>query len=203
MILHIIHLPKIYFHSASKEYQESIRRKESFEKEMKEQGIAYVVHDAILNEPAPFTGCIQSHKAIVREATHKGFKEVAIAEDDIKFFAPGAWDYFLKCKPESFDLYLGMSYSLNNFKDGLIRGQFDSLTLYIISERFYDEFLALPEDNHADRELSRICDKKEFRICIPYVAEQLNGYSYLAKRERTYEHRIADKPKFGLVVNSQ
>lgn len=197
MILHIIHLPKIYFQQGSVQYNESIRRKESFEKEMKEQGITYVVHDAILNEAAPFTGCIQSHKAIVREAKHKGFKRVAIAEDDLKFFAPGAWDYFLKNIPESFDLYLGMSYSLNNFKDGLIRGQFDSLTLYIISERFYDEFLALPEDNHADRELSRICDKKEFRIVSPYVCEQLPGYSYLAKRERTYAHRLENKILFG------
>ncbi len=198
MNLNIIHLNESLFPENSNQYAEAIRRRVSVIEQTNQQNIQYTFINAIYDKDVPFRGCAQSHKLIVKIAKLLGLKMVAIAEDDIRFFAPGAYDFFIKNIPESFDLWLGMSYSLIEYPDGLVKDYFDSLSLYVINERFYDEFLALEETNHIDRQLSFIAHKKEFKVCTPYVCEQLDGYSFLAGYSRTYGHRLEGKQKFGI-----
>lgn len=197
-IINIIHLPQKYFTEQDRDtvikHTASALRLQSILEQMNEQNAKFKIWDGILDG---VTGCSQSHKMIVRDAKEKGLDRIIIAEDDIKFFAPGAFQYFLDCIPETFDLYLGTTYSMDEYPDNKVVGMFDSLTLYIIDKKFYDQFLAMPEDNHIDRELCKLLSKgADFKICQPIVCEQIDGYSFLAKRVRTYGHRMVDKIKF-------
>jgi hypothetical protein len=196
MILNIIHLNEDLFPDPEKK-KALIGRRKSFENEIEQQGIkSYKVWDAIYNEKLPFVGCCRSHKQIVRDAKERGLNQVVIAEDDIRFTSPGAYKYFLDNIPESFDLYLGMSYSLIDYPNGVVNDYFDGLSIYAIHSRFFDEFLAINEFDHLDRQLSRMVDKKEFRIVDKYVCQQADGYSFIAKTDRSYGWRLKDKPLF-------
>ncbi len=108
-----------------------------------------------------------SHKAIVRMAKEQGLKEVCIAEDDLMWTAKDSWQYFLSNKPAEFDLYLACSYLPNELICGF--------HLYIISERFYDKFLAAPDNEHIDVCINDI--KGDYHICRPFPALQRKGYS--------------------------
>jgi hypothetical protein len=196
MILNIIHLPSNFFQRNSAEWYEAKKRKENLKKEMKTQTVMYFVWDGVLDITSPCTGISQAHKQIVREAKELNLDMIAIAEDDIVFNGAGAWDYFVKNIPESFDLYMGVSYYTQGYENGIVNKPFDSMTLYVVHKRFYDDFLALPEDNHIDRELSKLVDTKEIRISPLYVCHQLNGYSFNAKRNRDYHERIDGRPKY-------
>lgn len=111
-----------------------------------------------------------SHKMIVRDAKERGLKEVCIIEDDLEFTCKGAWDYFLKQKPEKYDLYLWGSYLLplsNNMVCGF--------QLYFISENFYDKFLYCPDNVHIDTEMDKL--DGDIKFCFPFPALQRAGYS--------------------------
>jgi len=182
MILNFIH------HTKQTERWESINR------EMREQDILeYHAWPAIVDLMASFRGIAQAHKQIVRYAMHRQFKEVCIAEDDIKFLAPGAWDYFLAHKPADFDLYLGSIFHGDIKEDGSV-DNFAGLTLYIISERFYDTFLALNEMNHIDRELAH---KGRYIVCDKMVCSQHGGFS-LNKQSfvEDYDHYLEGRTLF-------
>src|ERR1700677_1855384 len=55
-----------------------------------------------------FVGISQAHKQIIRYAKENKLPSVCIAEDDLYFFAPGAWQYFLDNIPADYDIYLGV-----------------------------------------------------------------------------------------------
>lgn len=110
-----------------------------------------------------------SHKAIVRYAKEQWLKEIAIAEDDLQFTAPGAWEFFLKNKPEVYDLYLACSYL--PLHSGLVCG----FHLYFISEKFYDQFLSVPDNLHIDTAMEGL--KGNYVFCYPFPALQRPSWS--------------------------
>lgn len=112
-------------------------------------------------------------KQIVRYAKLAEFGEVIIAEDDVKFSRPGAWQYYLSQKPVDYDLYLGGIFigeldEKNEVKD------FTGMTLITINSRFYDTFLNTPNDEHIDRALNGL---GRFIVCSPFVVTQYDGVS--------------------------
>lgn len=195
----IIHLNKNIFIPNSVQYLEAVSRIDSLKKELLCQNITnYKIFDAIFNETAPYTGICKSHKSVVFEAKKNSESFCLVMEDDIHFTSPEAWDYFISNIPESFDIYLGSNYHPAVYEDGIVTGQFDSLILYVIHSRFYDEFLALPENQHLDRTLSQLSGTKEIRLCYPMPAVEHSGFSYNAKGERDYSHRLEGKALFGI-----
>ncbi len=136
----------------------------------------------------------RSHKQIVHFAKQNKLTEILIAEDDIHFTAPGAFEYFLANKPASFDLFLASIYwgkieANNKVCD------FSGLTLYMIHNKFYDTFLTLPEEENIDRVLK---NKGDFKVCHPFTAIQHAGLSdntqaycdysdYISKRKLYYQ----------------
>lgn len=123
-----------------------------------------------------------SHKMIVANAKANGLKEVMIVEEDVLFTHPDSLEYFLSHKPEKFDLYLAGCYGLNfqciqrmdqkGFGAHEIHN-FAGLHCYIIHERYYDKFLALPEDKHIDDQPGLGL----FYVCYPFAALQHPGWS--------------------------
>ncbi len=120
-----------------------------------------------------------SHKMIVRDAKEKGLKEVVIAEDDLMFPSNNGWAYFLRNKPEIYDLYLAATYCMpvsNNKVTGF--------HLYVVHERFYDKFLSTPDDVHIDTEMDNL--KGDYVFCYPFAALQRPGFSVNNKAQVNY-----------------
>ena len=145
----------------------------------------------------------QSHKKIVKWAMDNDLPEVCIAEDDIKFQASGAWDYFLSQKPKEYDLYLGST--LHGIIDdkGLIT-DFTSMTLYMVSKRFYRLFLSVRDVDNIDRALghynfhSMVKDSLKYYVCDPMVCSQWGGYSDNKKKwVDSYDHFLEGRKLFG------
>ncbi len=135
----------------------------------------------------------KAHKQIVEYAKVAGWKEVCIGEDDLKFFAEGAWYFFLKNKPDDYDIYLASVYigqldEKNEVKD------FCGLTLYIVHERFYDKFLSADPYDHLDRALSTMNGK--YVVCNPFVAEQYSGFSSNTGKDEIYDNLMNGRNKF-------
>jgi hypothetical protein len=124
-----------------------------------------------------------AHKQIVEYAQIARLEEVAIAEDDAKWSAPGAWDYFLKQKPKEFDIYLGGIFLGYPDENGLLK-EFTGMTCYIIKKSFYDTFLSTPEDEHIDHALKGL---GVYKVCDPFVVTQWGGISSNTGKMEEYE----------------
>ncbi len=131
-----------------------------------------------------------SHKQIVRFAVEHHLPEICIMEEDVMFTAKDGWFYFLANKPESFDLYLGGAYGLNdkawdriaNTKGAVLINNFAGLHCYIINESYYEKFLGLPDDIHIDNQPGM----GVFYVCAPMPALQHPGWSSNAQQHVNY-----------------
>lgn len=138
--------------------------------ELSRQGIAdYEIWPALIL-PDVIESISASHKAIIRDAKEKGLKEICIAEDDVYFPAADGWQYFLKNKPEDYELYLAASYG------GYSEKQPIGFHLYCIHEQFYDKLLSIPDNCHIDTGTWWL-GKEKFVFCYPFAALQRPGFS--------------------------
>lgn len=175
MKLNIIHLPA------------RTDRLVILKQELENQKITnFQLWDGIPYDTAPWTGISRAHKQIVREAHSNCQPHVLIGEDDVKFTAPGAFDYFLSNIPRDFDLYLGGIMHGTVALDNTVK-EFSGTMLYLIHEHFYETFLTIREDQNFDRALA---NKGRFLVCHPMVATQYDGYSDNVKRITKYEPYI-------------
>lgn len=177
-ILHLLNLP----HRTD--------RLEVFKKEASQQAIIdFKVWEAVFIRAIPIYGILQSHKMIVAYAKQEKLPRITIAEDDIKFFGPGAWQYYLNHIPLDYDLYLGGIFGGNVQEDRTVE-DFSGMTLYTVHERFYDTFLALSKIDNIDRQLAR---KGKYVVCDPIVVSQWGGYSdNKLGTVADYDHLIRD-----------
>ncbi len=73
-----------------------------------EQNIVnYTVWEGVLDKENPKRGIAKAHKQIIEWARNQNLPSILIAEDDVKFTARGAFEYFLQNEPKEYDLYLG------------------------------------------------------------------------------------------------
>lgn len=163
MSLHIIHLPG-----------RSDRLKILHDELASQKINDFILWEGIIDSEGNSTKAIsRAHKQIVRHAKIKNLTEVMIAEDDIHFTSAGSFNYFLKTKPATFDLYLA-SVIWGKVKDNHTVTDFSGLTLYIVNQSFYNTFLSIPEEIDLDRALN---NKGIFHVCEPFIAIQHPGYS--------------------------
>lgn len=122
-------------------------------------------------------GICQGHKKIVQDAKDNDYPFCCIAEDDISWFAPNAWDYFLENMPEDADIYFSFVY-VGTVKDNRIVSIFSGMSCYIVYKKFYDFFLnGVPDDCHIDRELGKTADIHKYICCDKVPCEQVGGKS--------------------------
>lgn len=165
-MLHIIHLPE---------------REDRFAKlqlELDRENITeYKIHSGV-KDHFPFSGIRIAHQNIVREAKYYNLPSITIAEDDIKFLGkPGAYSHYLQNMPptDDFDLYLGgiMNGEIGN-DNIVLGGYFTGLTLYTISNKFYDTFLSVNKTGNIDALLRGM---GKFVVCDPMIVSQHGGVS--------------------------
>jgi hypothetical protein len=173
MTIHIIHLPS------------RTDRLAILERELLLQSIEnYKIWEGISDEEMPCRGICKAHKRIVEYAQKNKLSEIVIAEDDLKFTSLGAYRFFLQNKPSDFDMYLaGINHGV--IGDDNTVEHFLGTTFYIISERFYNCFLSLPENRHLDRALK---GKGKFVVCNPFTVIPQDGYSDNLKLVISYEY---------------
>ncbi len=139
--------------------------------EFEVQGIAdYKFWDAVVLKESVVESINASHKMIVKDAKERKLKEVVIAEQDLTFPANDGWDYFLRSKPNGFDIYVACSY-VPPISNNILCG----FHLYIVSEKFYDDFLSIPNNSHIDTAANDL--KGDYKYCYPFAALQRPGFS--------------------------
>lgn len=161
--------------------------------ELAGQDLKACIWPGILDPEDPKKGISRAHKQVVAWAKQQQLSSIIIAEDDIRFTAPGAFDNFIKKRPADFDLYLGGIYYGKIKLDNTVE-DFAGTMLYIIHERFYDTFLSVDEREHIDRVLA---GKGRFVVCNPFVALQHDGYSDNKGCYMTYDSYLDDRQLFG------
>jgi hypothetical protein len=154
------------------------RRFERFEplmRELSRQGITdYKIWSPVYDSESTIRSISKSHKQIVAYAKCLNLPKIAIAEDDLFIPAKDGWRKFLEQEPVwPYDIYLGGTYGLQKPVTGKIE-KINGLQLYIVSERFYDTFLDLPETTHIDVAMDRL---GLYYVCYPLIALQRPAWS--------------------------
>lgn len=158
-------------------------------KQLAEQEITfYTIHEGIDQKVNTKEAITKGHKKIIQQAKNNNFPNCIIAEDDICFTAPGAWNYFISQIPEDYDLFCGVIYagSLNE-ENRILNGMSATHTLYSISQRFYDFVLSMPDHEHIDRHLGNYAFAKKYYVCSPMCVTQLGGMSDNLKKPMFYD----------------
>lgn len=152
-------------------------------KELETQGITdFDLWDGIYKYDSAKKNINAAHKQVIEYAKLAKWEMVCVGEEDLKFFAPGAWDFFIKNIPKDFDLYLSSVY-VGDIKEDNTTDYFCGFGLYICHSRFYDSFLATDPNEHIDRSMK---GKGRFVVSNPFIAEQWDGWSANTGKEETY-----------------
>lgn len=163
-------------------------------KQFEEQGISdYEFWDGIYKYKFPKENINAAHKQIIEYAQLAGWPEVCICEDDVCFFAPGAWNYFIENKPSDYDLYLSSIYVGNIAEDNTVK-DFCGFGLYFCHSRFYQTYLETDKHEHIDRALS---GKGKYVVSNPFVAEQRDGFSSNTGKDEKYRWLMRGRKLFG------
>lgn len=167
--------------------------------EFTEQGISnYKFWDAIVLPDSVVKSINLSHKMIVQWAKDNNLPFVIIGEQDLYFTAQGAWDYYIKNMPNQYDIYLGATYLIDSqylWKEPLIKvKEWVGSHLISISERYYETFLSVPDDQHIDTIHKGMGD---FYVCFPFVGLQRSGFSVNNKCVVDYNPIIEKKFIYG------
>jgi hypothetical protein len=175
-MIHIINLPHRY------------QRKSELEKELFRQGITEVMWWPGIIDVPRCKGTSRAHKQIIQWAKDNDQPEVTVFEDDIYFPAADGCDYYLRNKPEDFDLYLGGIYR-GEIIDGKV-DYFTGLHCYTVKAKFYDKFLSADESLNIDHAMAGLGD---FYVVYPFAAIQINSFSDTEMAMSTHEGLLKDK----------
>lgn len=141
--------------------------------EFEKYGIDYKVCEACIDKKTVLESITESFRRIIQYAKDEGLKEICIAEDDLTFPCDGAWEYFLKNKPDDYDVYAGGSYLIHNewkYESPVVKvNEWVGNHLIIVNERYYDIWLSSKPNGHIDTEQR---GKGDFYVCFPYAALQ-------------------------------
>jgi hypothetical protein len=159
------------------------RRSDDYERllgEFMRQGITkYKFWNAVVDKNSVVASINASHKMIIQWAKDNNKEYVCIAEQDLSFPAKDGWQHFLKNKPDSFDIYIGGTYFVDGpqyWKPPVIKVKdYVGNHLIIVSKKYYDTFLSVPDDAHIDMAQGGLGD---FYVCFPFAAIQRAGFSF-------------------------
>lgn len=174
-------------------------RYQSLRSELVKQNITdYKLWEGIEEKHNRKLGIHQAHNKIVQDAKDNNLERVFIAEDDIYWFAEGAWQYYLDNIPEQFDIYFAMIMVGEIDNRNRLISQGSGMTCYCVHNRFYDTFLAINPDSHIDREITSQWEKYEFYTPPKFVCSQIGGKSdNTMKAGNDYKPLLENRKLFG------
>lgn len=160
-------------------YDERLNRHDQLMKEFSRQEIFNWQLWPSVHDPSSVIRSINlSHKQIIRWAKENDRESVCIMEDDVMFPSPNGWKHFLEGIPVwPWDIYLAGTYGLDRPVRNPI-ARINGLQCYIVHNRFYDTFLAVPDDKHIDVALDNL---GLYYVEYPFIALQCKGWSSNSK----------------------
>lgn len=176
-----------------------VERYEPLMSELRRQHIDdYEIWPCVFHKGPVYESINLSQKMIVQKAKERGDKECVIFEDDIWFPSEDGWVYFLGNKPDSYDIYIGGSYLMDN----RIEYKFPRVAVkeyvgnhcIIIHQRYYDTFLSVPQNAHIDQAQNGL---GEFYLCYPMAALQRPGFSSNTGDMANYNAILQEKDVYG------
>lgn len=172
-------------------------RYDELQAEFKKHNISKVLYwEGEIFKHTPKKGICRGHKRIVQFAKDQELPYIIIAENDIRLFGKGAWQYFIDNIPHDYDTYSGLVY-VGDIQNNRITSQASGMTsLYIVHERFYDLFLSIPDDVHIDREISKYCDQYKLMVSPMFVVEQSGSFSDNVKKKCDYSPLLKGRSIF-------
>lgn len=161
---------------------------------LKRQGITdYTIWPALIQNTV-IESINASHKMIIKDAKDRGLEMVAIFEEDVCFPAADGWKHFLEGIPVwPWDIYLAGTYGL----DRPVRNPIaciNGLQCYIVHNRFYDTFLAVPDDKHIDVALDNL---GLYYVEYPFIALQRKGWSSNSKAFSDKNAELKEEDVYG------
>lgn len=160
-------------------------------------GIKYKVWDACLDKKTVLECITESFRRIIQEVKDNGLREVFIAEDDLMFPSDGSWDYFLKNKPDVYDVYIGGSYLIDNrwkYEPPIVKvNSWVGNHLIVVNKSYYDRWLSSKPDGHIDTEQE---GKGDFYVCFPYAALQRPSMSANNRTFVNYNAMLETIPEY-------
>lgn len=173
----------------------------SVSQQAKKQGFGVYFHNGIDAEERKDTkkAICMGHKSIVQYAKDNNLPYIVAAEDDVIFFAEGAFKYYMDNMPKDFQLYCGVIYNGevdNEFR--IKNGMSGTHTLITYHNSFYDFILnEMPDDCHCDRYAGDFAWKYKYYVCNPMVCEQSGGWSDNIKMNMKYDVYLEGKSLYG------
>lgn len=140
------------------------------------------------------------HKRIIQYAKDEGLPSIIVGEDDLIFFAPGAFKYFVDSIPNDYDLFMAVIYngSLEPETFRVLNGFSGGMSLYVCHERFYDFILnEVPDDCHIDRFCGDHSHRHKYYQCNPIVGHQSGGVSDNLRKVMYYDAYLEGRSIFG------
>jgi hypothetical protein len=171
----------------------SERRPLLLEEIERQQIVNYMLWDGVYL-PSVKASINEAHKQIVRYAKLAEFPSVMIAEDDFIGTHASSFKYYIANRPKQFDIYLSMVY-LGDIDAGHRVNSFTGMTLYTVSEKYYDKFLSADPEEHIDVALSKVGG--DFRVCNPFTFIQRNGWSSNTGKMEEYDSLLSNRQLFG------
>lgn len=171
-------------------------RLQQFHEQSIEQNFEYKVWQGIEFQHDRKRGVYAAHSQIVRYAKENNLPYIFIAEDDCRWFAKGAFDYFIDNMPEDADIYFSMIY-VGNIKDNRINTVFSGMTMYCVFQRFYDFYLSLPESCHVDRELGLTANINKYMVCPKFTCFQDGSMSDNTRMQSDYSPYLEGRKIYG------
>ena len=172
------------------------QKNKTLENEVSKQGIMARVWRAIPDSNSVKRSINLSHKQIVKYAKESRLAGVCILEEDVKFYGENGWRYFLENIPADYDIYLGGVYGPTP-DTHTMRGaekpaefivkEFSGFHCYLVNERFYDNYLSVPDNTHIDGLMKNL---GKFVVCYPFAALQHPGWSSNCRKNTDYNKQI-------------
>lgn len=182
-ILHIIHTDLRYKDIAKAATQ---IRKQNYLEQCAEHSIKFMIHPGVTGALQIFHNINAAHKNVIRYAKENLLPYIHIAEDDFVFTGKGAWKYYLDNKPQSFDMYMAVIYAGTVENQKVLSAFSGGMSVYTVSEKFYDFILNAPANEHLDRLIGTVANQYDLLVPPKYCVRQLGGYSFNFDRSFNY-----------------
>ena len=163
--------------------------------ELIRQKAPYILWPIVEDKNSVVASINKSHKQIVAFAKKQNLPEILIGEDDLCFPATDGYQYFIKNKPQYYDLYIAGSYLPIEHNPYPHATSVVGFHLYFVHSRYYDRYLSLPDDGHIDQlQDGSTC---EIKVCYPFAAIQRPGWSSNNRAAVNYNNQLKAEDVYG------
>lgn len=162
-------------------------RYEELQLQLKSQGITDIVYfEGEVHRHNRKRGITIGFQKIIKYAKDNNLERCTIIEDDIKFFHPNSFNYYLSQIPEDYDVFWSMYFCGSNDENFRINDKCSGMTLFTVHNRFYDFIINMNPDCHIDRYITSLHKDFVLKVCPLIPCTQSGSKSDNSMRKCDY-----------------